>query len=55
VYIIIQGYSGHVFKEGVAAPDMGAGLRDLILLALIVILLGIFPQLLINRLYIIYI
>ncbi len=45
------------FKEGVAQQlEIGPGFQlMLIILALITILLGIFPQLLIDRLYIIYI
>jgi NADH-quinone oxidoreductase subunit N len=57
VYYYFRVIQAMYFKEGVAQQlDMGPGFRGmLILLALIVILLGIFPQLLINRLYIIYI
>lgn len=45
------------FKDGVAQPlEISAGFKGmLLLLAALVILLGIFPELLINRLYIIYI
>jgi NADH-quinone oxidoreductase subunit N len=57
VYYYFRVIQAMYFKEGVVQHlDMGAGFKGmLILLALIVILLGIFPQLLINRLYIIYI
>jgi NADH-quinone oxidoreductase subunit N len=57
VYYYFRVIQAMYFKEGVAQTlDLGPGFKGmLILLALIVILLGIFPQLLINRLYIIYV
>ena len=57
VYYYFRVIQAMYFKDGVAQHlELGAGFNSmLILLALIVILLGIFPQLLINRLYIIYI
>jgi NADH-quinone oxidoreductase subunit N len=57
VYYYFRVIQAMYFKEGLEQQlDFGAGFTGiLILLALIVILLGIFPQLLINRLYIIYI
>jgi NADH-quinone oxidoreductase subunit N len=56
VYYYFRVIQAMYFKEGVAQDlELGAGFKGmLILLALIVILLGLFPQLLINRLYIIY-
>jgi len=57
VYYYFRVIQAMYFKEGLEQQlDFSAGFTGiLILLALIVILLGIFPQLLINRLYIIYI
>ena len=57
VYYYFRVIQAMYFKDGVAQPlDLSPGFKAmLILLALIVILLGIFPQLLINRLYIIYV
>ena len=56
VYYYFRVIQAMYFKEGVAQEmDLGRGFQGmLILLAGIVILLGIFPQLLIERLYIIY-
>jgi NADH-quinone oxidoreductase subunit N len=57
VYYYFRVIQAMYFKEGVAQTlEFGPGFQlMLIILALIIILLGIFPQLLINRLYIIYI
>jgi NADH-quinone oxidoreductase subunit N len=57
VYYYFRVIQAMYFKDGVAQHlEIGAGFKGmLILLALIVILLGLFPQLLINRLYIIYV
>ena len=57
VYYYFRVIQAMYFKEGPEQHlEMGTGFKGmLILLALITILLGIFPQLLINRLYIIYI
>jgi NADH-quinone oxidoreductase subunit N len=57
VYYYFRVIQAMYFKEGVAQDlELGAGFKGmLIILALIVILLGLFPQLLINRLYIIYV
>jgi NADH-quinone oxidoreductase subunit N len=57
VYYYFRVIQAMYFKEGNAQHlELGAGFTGmLILLALIIIILGIFPELLINRLYIIYI
>jgi NADH-quinone oxidoreductase subunit N len=57
VYYYFRVIQAMYFKEGITQHlEMGAGFKGmLIVLAVIVILLGIFPQLLINRLYIIYV
>ena len=57
VYYYFRVIQAMYFKDGIAQHlELGAGFNSmLILMALIVLLLGIFPQLLINRLYIIYI
>jgi NADH-quinone oxidoreductase subunit N len=57
VYYYFRVIQAMYFKDGVAQDlDLGPGFRSmLLLLALVVILLGIFPQYLINRLYIIYV
>jgi NADH-quinone oxidoreductase subunit N len=57
VYYYFRVIQAMYFKEGVSQNlEISLGFKImLILLALIVILLGIFPQLLIRRLYIIYI
>lgn len=56
VYYYFRVIQAMYFKEGNGQPlELSTGFKGiLILLALAVILLGIFPQLLINRLYIIY-
>ena len=56
VYYYFRVIQAMYFKDGLAQHlELGTGFRSmLILLALLVIILGIFPQLLINRLYIIY-
>ena len=56
VYYYFRVIQAMYFKEGQAQPlDISLGFQAmLILLAAIVITLGIFPQLLINLLYIIY-
>ncbi len=57
VYYYFRVIQAMYFKEGVPQPlELSAGFKGmLILLALVTILLGIFPELLLNRLYIIYI
>lgn len=57
VYYYFRVIQAMYFKDGTAQQlDLGPGFKAmLILLAGIVILLGLFPQLLINRLYIIYV
>jgi NADH-quinone oxidoreductase subunit N len=57
VYYYFRVIQAMYFKEGIAQYlEIGTGFKGmLIVLAIIVILLGIFPQLLINRLYIIYV
>src|SRR5450432_3257884 len=57
VYYYFRVIQAMYFKEGIAQHlEIGTGFKGmLIVLAIIVILLGIFPQLLINRLYIIYV
>src|SRR5450755_2730745 len=57
VYYYFRVIQAMYFKDGIAQYlEIGTGFKGmLIVLAIIVILLGIFPQLLINRLYIIYI
>jgi NADH-quinone oxidoreductase subunit N len=57
VYYYFRVIQAMYFKEGATQElDISPGFKGmLILLALIVVLLGIFPQLLINRLYIIYV
>ncbi len=57
VYYYFRVIQAMYFKEGLSQNlEISPGFKFmLILLALIVILLGIFPQLLIQRLYIIYI
>ncbi len=57
VYYYFRVIQAMYFKEGVAQPlEIGPGFQGmLVLLALIIIVLGIFPQWLIDRLYIIYI
>jgi NADH-quinone oxidoreductase subunit N len=57
VYYYFRVIQAMYFKDGVAQHlEISPGFKVmLILLALIVVLLGIFPQLLINRLYIIYV
>jgi NADH-quinone oxidoreductase subunit N len=57
VYYYFRVIQAMYFKEGLAQQlEMSTGFRLILFaLALIIIILGIFPQLLINRLYIIYI
>jgi NADH-quinone oxidoreductase subunit N len=57
VYYYFRVIQAMYFKDGITQNlEIGGGFNGmLILLAIIVILLGIFPQLLINRLYIIYV
>lgn len=57
VYYYFKVIQAMYFKEGPAqALELGAGFNFmLILLAAVIIILGIFPELLINRLYIIYV
>jgi NADH-quinone oxidoreductase subunit N len=57
VYYYFRVIQAMYFKDGVTQPlELSPGFKTmLVLLALIVVLLGIFPQLLINRLYIIYV
>ncbi|HXB30552.1 MAG TPA: hypothetical protein VNW49_12070, partial [Puia sp.] len=57
VYYYFRVIQAMYFKDGVAQElEIGPGFQlMLILLSLVIILLGIFPQLLIDRLYIIYI
>jgi len=56
VYYYFRVIQAMYFKEGVPQQlELGTGFKAILIgLALIIILLGVFPQLLINRLYIIY-